>query len=64
METTVRDIILSITAIGAPCALIVYVARSIITQRYYMTERSITRNENIEAINRRIHGDHKRRQGA
>jgi hypothetical protein len=56
-----REIILLITGIAATYLLIGYVARSITTMRLQMTERPVTRNPRLRELNRRVHGDHIKR---
>jgi len=56
------EIIFLLTGIIAAYLLIGYVARSIATMRYRMSERPVTRNPRLCELNRRVHGNHERNQ--
>jgi len=58
------EIISALVFIALPYSLFGYVARRIMTQRYYMTERPVTRNPRIGELNRRVYGNSKRNQSA
>jgi uncharacterized membrane protein len=52
-----NEIILIVVGLIAIGMLFVYIVRSIIRQRYYMSERTITRNPHIEAMKERVYGN-------